>query len=240
MCGIAYISKPYNINKETIKTLLSYLEKKRGGDGWGVCWFENGKPFVYKGVKLTIDEIMNLIELAKPDTGILLHTRMASVGKISDENCHPFLFGNSFVVNNGHVSLSPALKLILMENSTWTKEKALSSTDSEVIGYFMNKYGFEISEMFNGVFASLTPDKFLVNVNGDFESIDVDKSIIFASEFPESLGLKTKIWCGYNTGTKIEIGETLNIKGSIYDAKKHYLKKQKEKYVDLRKWKGYE
>lgn len=96
--GIKHIENEYGL-----ANLFNYLEKQLGGHGNGVCFIYNdGSYFIRKGVWLTnediAEEILVNIDCIK---WIIYHTRLASVGNISDENCHPFNDNGRVMAMNG-------------------------------------------------------------------------------------------------------------------------------------------
>lgn len=96
--GIRHIEDRYGL-----ENLFNHLERQLGGHGNGICFIYNdGSYFIRKGVELTNAEIAEEV-LMKLDhlKWIIYHTRLASVGSISDRNCHPFSNNGRVMVMNG-------------------------------------------------------------------------------------------------------------------------------------------
>src|SRR5665213_1627933 len=103
MCGIAGFSNSTSLTRLMTPTLLLCMEQ-RGDQSWGVT----DGDFIYKTAGAISDTFI--------DCGLdgpVYHTRMASVGAVSDRNAHPWHFEDKNVitgVHNGHISNYAALK----------------------------------------------------------------------------------------------------------------------------------
>jgi hypothetical protein len=88
MCGIAGVS---SLNGYTRKLLpfLAYEMERRGDDSWGIA----NHKWTYKHMGSVLDSF-KIPEQFEPGDAVSLHTRAASVGKVSAENSHPFLVVN--------------------------------------------------------------------------------------------------------------------------------------------------
>lgn len=108
MCRIAFLPKKVvqNQNQEKIKEFLSHLEKMQGGHGNGIGFVSGNEINVYKGVKVTISEIVEKMYQNDPINGYLFHTRRANIGKKDDTNTHPHVDKNNILmlVHNGRWS----------------------------------------------------------------------------------------------------------------------------------------
>lgn len=96
--GIRHIEENYGL-----ENLFDYLERQLGGHGNGICFIYNdGSYFIKKGVELTNKDIAEEILMKiKHLKWIIYHTRLASVGSINDENCHPFSNNGRVMAMNG-------------------------------------------------------------------------------------------------------------------------------------------
>ena len=73
-----------------IQNFLNYLEKSFGGDGNGYALMKNNKVTkIEKGLNLSTRDIARKLKRINYDWCIF-HTRYASVGMKSNQNCHPF------------------------------------------------------------------------------------------------------------------------------------------------------
>lgn len=172
--GIRYVEKKYGL-----ENLFNYLERQLGGHGNGICFIYNdGTYHIDKGVNLTNNEIVRNILLDIDNIKwIIYHTRLASVGNISDMNCHPFedrgkvlaMNGTerNYVVMNGN--LTDTENILLSSNTILNDTKKYHSV---FLGYengrvFANKnYGsLEYMNCENGgrIFASTFPIEYYKN-----------------------------------------------------------------------------
>ena len=96
--GIRYVEREYGL-----ENLFDYLERQLGGHGNGICFIYNdGNYYVKKGVNLTNAEIAkDVMSEIKNIKWIIYHTRLASVGNISNRNCHPFVDNGRVMAMNG-------------------------------------------------------------------------------------------------------------------------------------------
>src|SRR3990167_3896943 len=103
MCRIALwpVGTAIEFGEERLKAFLKQLQCSLGGHGNGIGWWEGTEPHVVKGVKMTTDECAQTILDVNRKYRVLFHTRLASRGSISEENCHPFLYGNWITCHNG-------------------------------------------------------------------------------------------------------------------------------------------
>lgn len=103
MCGIFGFSHSTPLTRLLTPTLAICMEQ-RGDHSWGVTDGET----IYKIKGSIIDTFVDM-DLDGP----IYHTRMASVGAISDRNAHPFQSSAKYVVtgiHNGHIGNWSALK----------------------------------------------------------------------------------------------------------------------------------
>lgn len=101
MCGIAFIS---DLNERTAELafFLAYGIRYRGGDSWGMT---NGRESYRQVGPITETWFTPPREWwGRP---LLIHTRAATVGDVTVENCHPFdiqgVKGRIQGIHNGHV-----------------------------------------------------------------------------------------------------------------------------------------
>jgi len=186
MCRLAYIPYTGIMSKEEMEKLLDFLEKKNGGHGNGIGGFINDMPMVIKGIKITTQVMADLIVKRGWTNGVIFHSRMASKGSINDENCHPFGYNGSITCHNGHWMDSREVKWHMLFNGLMDTGKISDCTDSEIIACLVGRYGFEVTKLVSsGVILTITKDKVMVNVNGDFEAVRIGNKWLYASEFPE-------------------------------------------------------
>jgi len=124
------------------------IEEPLNGDGFGIGWYVpevNYEPVTFVSVNPAWSN-RNLRNLApKIRTECLLaHVRAASVGEVSESNCHPFQYKNLLMAHNGGVENFGKIKRHLREPLSdelynWIK----GQTDSEHIFAYLLDYMFK-------------------------------------------------------------------------------------------------
>jgi predicted glutamine amidotransferase len=114
------------------------LEEPLNGDGFGVGWYTpeiNKEPATFVSLNPAWSN-RNLKNLApKIKTGCMIaHVRAASVGEVSESNCHPFQFNEFLMAHNGGIENFSKIKRELRSDLSdelynWIK----GQTDSEHI-----------------------------------------------------------------------------------------------------------
>jgi glutamine amidotransferase len=120
------------------------IEEPLNGDGFGVGWYVpeiNYEPITYVSVNPAWSNrnLKNLAPKVKVEC-MVAHVRAASVGEVSESNCHPFNFKNLLMAHNGGVEEFGKIKRHLREPLSdelynWIK----GQTDSEhIFAYLLN------------------------------------------------------------------------------------------------------
>lgn len=120
------------------------IEEPLNGDGFGVGWYVpevNNEPVTFVSVNPAWSN-RNLRNLApKVSAGCMIaHVRAASVGEVSESNCHPFQYKNLLMAHNGGIEEFGKVKRKLREPLSdelynWIK----GQTDSEhIFAYLVN------------------------------------------------------------------------------------------------------
>lgn len=120
------------------------IEEPLNGDGFGIGWYTpelDEQPVTFVSVNPAWSN-RNLRNLApKIRTGCFIaHVRAASVGEVSESNCHPFQYRNLLMMHNGGVENFSRIKRKIREPLTdelynWIK----GQTDSEhIFAYLLN------------------------------------------------------------------------------------------------------
>ena len=167
------IDKIYGLSK-----YLKYLEDQLGGHGNGFALMKGGKIIRFeKGLNLDVRDIAKEVKKVDYDW-FLFHTRLASVGDKTNENCHPFRRGNFILAMNG------------TERSASFISRIKDITDTEAILDIINKYnlGLPALKCFSSIFMGFYKNKpFVVADNTHNIKIyknDKNNALIFASNFP--------------------------------------------------------
>jgi predicted glutamine amidotransferase len=120
------------------------IEEPLNGDGFGIGWYVpefNNEPatFVSVGPAWSNRNLRNLAPKIKTEC-MIAHVRAASVGEVSESNCHPFQYKNLLMAHNGGVEEFHKIKRKIREPLTdemynWIK----GQTDSEhIFAYLIN------------------------------------------------------------------------------------------------------
>ena len=176
--GIRYIENRYGL-----ENLFNHLERQLGGNGNGICFIYNdGSYFIRKGVKLTNEDIAEEV-LMKINhlKWIIYHTRLASIGVISDRNCHPF-------ENNGRV-----MAMNGTEKEYTVVNKNLTDTENILIA---TKNITKGTREYRSVFLGYENGKVFANKNyGSLEYMPCKNGgRVFASTFPMEYYIRDTIY----------------------------------------------
>jgi len=121
------------------------IEEPLNGDGFGVGWYVpeiNYEPITYVSVNPAWSNrnLKNLAPKIKVEC-MIAHVRAASVGEVSESNCHPFYYKNLLMAHNGGVEEFGKIKRHIREPLSdelynWIK----GQTDSEhIFAYLLNR-----------------------------------------------------------------------------------------------------
>lgn len=150
MCGIAGVSfvnenkHAQEIGIETFKGLLSE-NTSRGRDATGICYLEEDFYQVVRGFLPGVSA-KNLVTCDRAVTGILGHTRHATIGnKKNKNNIHPFVSDKFVGVHNGTI-----FNYKLIQDKFKIKQKG--DTDSELVYSLMDTLGTKTFSELHGTY----------------------------------------------------------------------------------------
>ena len=197
MCRMAVIFDtvaPFEGKAEELAFFLAFLERSQGGQGNGIGTFVDGKPQILKAVKFTVSDCATrIMEQPAPATGWYWHTRLASMGGVKDELCHPFTQGKYLFMHNGCWNSVYRVGKWLLHSRQIDFKTLKECSDSSLMSWLIERFGYDALNRFymNGKIIVGTKDKtYLWTSWGEFEGLRFGKSWIYASEFP--LGMERK------------------------------------------------
>ncbi|HZY82076.1 MAG TPA: class II glutamine amidotransferase [Cyclobacteriaceae bacterium] len=130
------------------------IEEPLNGDGFGIGWYVpevNYEPVTFVSVNPAWSNrnLRNLAPKIRTDC-MVAHVRAASVGEVSEANCHPFQYKNLLMAHNGGVEEFGKIKRKLREPLSdelynWIK----GQTDSEHIFAYLLNYLFKNHKVIN-------------------------------------------------------------------------------------------
>jgi len=125
MC-IAILNKLEQLSESTLKNSWN-----RNSDGAGILWSDGKKLFVHKEMNSVSKFIKKYNEIRmQTKFPIVLHFRIATSGKINEENCHPFMVcPNLGFVHNGMIDIDSNK----LHSDTWHFNKLLQGMPKNFI-----------------------------------------------------------------------------------------------------------
>ncbi len=167
MCRLlAYLGSPIIVDKllyEPKNSLVNQsinakeIEEPLNGDGFGIGWYVpevNYEPVTFVSVNPAWSNrnLRNLAPKIRTEC-FIAHVRAASVGEVSESNCHPFQYKNLLMMHNGGVDHFERIKRKIREPLTdelynWIK----GQTDSEHI------FAFFLTQLLSGDQAAISPE----------------------------------------------------------------------------------
>lgn len=145
------------------------IEEPLNGDGFGVGWYVpelNFEPITFVSVNPAWSNrnLRNIAPKIKADC-LLAHVRAASVGDVSENNCHPFQYKNMLMAHNGGVEDFGKIKRYMRnplsdELYNWIK----GQTDSEHI------FAYMLNELFKN-HKSVSPEAILESFETTFKDL---------------------------------------------------------------------
>ncbi|AEG58987.1 class II glutamine amidotransferase [Desulforamulus ruminis] len=167
--------------------VFEFLEASMGGHGNGVAYVKKEKVYIRKGLKFPVSKASKLAFNSCAEW-FIFHTRWASMGEVSNQNCHPFQYGRIVAAMNGTEfglrSLSRAMGEI---TDTEALVISIAASSYHLPAIEIAKRFTELDSVFVGLikqdkkyvpFASVGP------ALGDLQVYQDKGAIIMASELP--------------------------------------------------------
>jgi len=122
-------------------------------DGWGIGWYENNSPMVFKQGISAKDKESQLPNLSKEVRSkiIIAHVRKGTGAPPSEINSHPFKYKNWIFAHNGSVDRDNLCSLLRDEY----RKELKGETDSEVYFYWILQCVEESKDVIEGIKKSI-------------------------------------------------------------------------------------
>lgn len=104
---------------------------RRHADGWGLAFYHGEMPELERRAHAAFEDLhfsRTAERIYSPS--VVAHVRLATVGRISPQNCHPFVFGNWTLAHNGTVTAFDRLRAEL-EGETDPDLQAIRAGDTD-------------------------------------------------------------------------------------------------------------
>lgn len=146
MCRfIAYMGTPLVLNELILKPTNSLINQSvharesstvLNADGFGVGWYSkelDEKPGLFRSIQPAWnDENLKYLASKIRSKCIFAHARAASLGHVSQDNCHPFHYDKFLFMHNGDILGFDKIKRVLRRNLSDESYKIIQGqTDSE-------------------------------------------------------------------------------------------------------------
>lgn len=167
--------------------VFEILEMSFGGHGNGVAYIKKGRVYIKKGVRFSVSKATKLAF----ENGVewfIFHTRWASVGDISSQNCHPFQYGHIVAAMNGTESgLKDISKAMGGITDTEASVISIAATSEQLPAIEIAKRFNELDSVFVGLIKEkqgYVPFASVGSARGDLQVYQDGEAIIIASELP--------------------------------------------------------
>ena len=180
MCRLlAYLGTPIIIDKllyQPKNSLVNQsinakeIEEPLNGDGFGIGWYvpelhEEPVTFVSVNPAWSNRNLRNLAPKIRTEC-FIAHVRAASVGEVSESNCHPFQYKNLLMMHNGGVENFSRIKRKVREPLSdelynWIK----GQTDSEHL------FAYLLNHLFSEPLTTVTPESIMTAFEHTFNDL---------------------------------------------------------------------
>jgi predicted glutamine amidotransferase len=148
-------------------------------DGWGIGWYENDSPQIFKQDISAKDKESQLHILSKEVRSniIMAHLRKGTEALPSEENSHPFQYKDWLFAHNGSVDRKHLLSLLRNEY----KDKLKGKTDSEVYFYWILQNIEDCNDTINGIKEAI--DKIIITKYSGLNFLLSNGKILYAFRY---------------------------------------------------------
>jgi len=139
-------NRPRKVECELIashNSLLAQSEHDERGnsnpDGWGLGAYRDARPCVVRQPQAAFESEKFRWEAAHINSkNVVAHVRRATVGHISRENTHPFVYDNWLLAHNGTIGAIEGVRPLLLDSmSAQHQGRIAGDTDSELIFHYL-------------------------------------------------------------------------------------------------------
>jgi len=185
MCRLAIFGKGFYGEKNKVKEVMQYLERRMGGHGNTFAFLKGGNMTIYrKGDfnKFPPKKALKLLEKHQDADYFFFHTRIRSTGVLSSKNLHPAVInkGELILFQNGTISYKEGIKFLT--GSDW---------DTEITAMLVWTYSQNFKELsqaltkFSSIWIGVYKGKpFAISGGGDLVEGKVGNVDFIGSELP--------------------------------------------------------
>lgn len=162
-------------------------------DGWGIGWYENNSPRVFKQGISAKDKKSQLPALSKQVKSkiIIAHVRKGTGAPPSEINSHPFQYKNWIFAHNGSVDRDYLLSLLRDEY----RKELKGETDSEVYFYWILQCVEESKDIIEGIKKSIDKiDKVASKSYSGLNFLLSDRKCLYAFRYSSYLKDYYSLW----------------------------------------------
>lgn len=168
-------------NKLRLKNSTLALAYESNPHGWGIMHAEDGQIFIAKRASDFTDFLCELKNVPD-DSPLAIHFRLATHGKVNDNNCHPFMvWSNVAYMHNGIIRFKNLEKL--------TAELSDSAIYARNIRAYLKKAGGKIRKIMKQIELETYGSKILI-MDGDGKTyktfphlwINVDDGVVASND----------------------------------------------------------
>lgn len=222
MCGLygsltkkgKVLSYPERKIRNQIIKGLAVAMQERGDQGTGIAGvFPENTEIIKQAIcaeDFVNDKGFNSLLKKNPQI-ILGHTRLATIGDISNRNSHPFDYGDIIGCHNGHVA---NYRDVFEENNIE------GEVDSEAIFFLLNKHKNDFRKAFSKMYGTFALTWIDLR-NPERLYMIIDGNPLFMIRIPE---IQTYFWCSTELSLRTAVAPFFTLKGKeLWSPKTEYV-----------------